>query len=118
MAGEVVHYEIPVSDIERAKRFYEGVFGWQIGDSVMPDMEYRMARVGDSAGAALFPADTGHANAYLDVPNMDEALAKVKELGGSAEDKAPVPSMGWFARATDSEGNVLHLWQTDSSAGT
>jgi predicted enzyme related to lactoylglutathione lyase len=28
-----------------------------------------------------------------------------------------VPGFGWFAACADSEGNALHLWQADSSAG-
>jgi predicted enzyme related to lactoylglutathione lyase len=41
----------------------------------------------------------------------------VRELGGSAEAKAPVPTMGWFAACVDTEGNHFSLWQTDSNAG-
>jgi predicted enzyme related to lactoylglutathione lyase len=41
----------------------------------------------------------------------------VKELGGSAEDKMPVPTHGWFAACKDTEGNSFSLWQGDSSAG-
>jgi predicted enzyme related to lactoylglutathione lyase len=40
----------------------------------------------------------------------------VRELGGEANDKAPVPGHGWFAACKDSEGNVFHLWQQDESA--
>jgi hypothetical protein len=119
MAGEVVHFEVPAKDVDRAQRFYSELFGWEFGPSQMPDMDYRMARINDNAGAAVFPSEnvTGHANYYHDVEDMDAALAKVRELGGSAEDKAPVPGFGWFAACADSEGNALHLWQADSSAG-
>jgi hypothetical protein len=118
MTGEVVHYEIGVTDVDRAQRFWSGVFGWEFGDSVMPEGEYRMARVGESAGAALSShGEPGHPNAYLDVDDIDASLAKIRELGGSADEKQPVPSMGWFAACKDSEGNEFHIWQTDSSAG-
>ena len=26
----IVHFEIPVDDIERSKKFYNGLFGWRI----------------------------------------------------------------------------------------
>ena len=118
MAGEVVHVEVPVKDIERGQRFWSEVFGWQFGESVMPDSEYRMARVNESSGAAVMPADeTGHPNYYHAVDDIDASLAKVRELGGEAADKMPVPSMGWFAACKDSEGNAFHLWQSDTSAG-
>jgi len=41
----------------------------------------------------------------------------VRELGGDAESKSPVPGHGWFAACHDSEGNAFHLWQADSAAG-
>jgi uncharacterized protein len=118
MAGEVVHIEVPAKDVERALRFYSGVFGWEFGESAMPDMEYRMARINDSTGAAVMSAGEpqDHANHYHAVEDIDASIAKVRELGGESADKMPVPGMGWFAAGTDSEGNALHLWQVDSSA--
>jgi predicted enzyme related to lactoylglutathione lyase len=117
MAGWVVHYEIAASDIERAQRFWSGVFGWEFGESVMPEGEYRMARTGEQSGAALMPGDPGNPNVYFDVDDIDASLAKVRELGGQTEDKQPVPQMGWFASCKDSEGNAFSLWQGDSNAG-
>jgi uncharacterized protein len=117
MAGDVVHYEIAATDVDRAKRFWEGVFGWTFGDSMMPDFDYRMAQVSERSGAALMPGEPGHPHVYLDVADIDASVAKVRELGGEADDKQPVPGHGWFAACKDSEGNRFHLWQGDSSAG-
>jgi predicted enzyme related to lactoylglutathione lyase len=117
MVGEVVHVEFPCEDIERGQRFWGGLFGWTFGDSGMPGIEYRMAQVSDRSGAALMTSgDRGHPNFYFDTDDIDASLAKVRELGGSAEDKMPVPTHGWFAACKDSEGNAFHLWQADSSA--
>jgi predicted enzyme related to lactoylglutathione lyase len=30
--------------------------------------------------------------------------------------KTPVPTMGWFAQALDTEGNAFAIWQTDPQA--
>jgi len=118
MPGELVHYEIGAKDVDRAQKFWGGVFGWEFGESAMPETEYRMARIGDNAGAALYSADEvkGHPNVYLDSDDIDATLAKTKELGGEAGEKMPVPGMGWFAECKDTEGNVFHVWQSDSSA--
>ena len=120
MAGQVVHVEFPSEDIERAQRFWGGLFGWQFGESVMPEMEYRMAQVTEASGAALYESEerSGHPNFYFDTDDIDASIAKVNELGGSAADKMPVPTHGWFAACKDSEGNAFHLWQSDSAAGT
>jgi len=53
---------------------------------------------------------------YYDVDDIDAHVAKVRDSGGEAEDKMPVPSMGWFSQCKDPEGNSFGLWQTDSSA--
>jgi predicted enzyme related to lactoylglutathione lyase len=103
MAGKIVYLELPAKDAERARNFWSGLFGWEFADSQMPDMDYRMVRVGDDQGGAVYPSD--------------EAVAQVRESGGQAEDKAAVPGMGWFAQCRDTEGNTFSLWQSDQSAG-
>jgi hypothetical protein len=118
MAGDIVHYEISAADVDRAQGFWSGLFGWEFGASVMPEGEYRMARTGEQSGVALSShGEPGHPNVYFDVDDMDAAIARVRELGGRAEDKQPVPQMGWFTACSDTEGNAFSLWQTDSSAG-
>jgi uncharacterized protein len=118
MAGDIVHYEISASDVDRAQGFWQGLFGWQFGENVMPEGEYRMAQTGEQRGVAVSShGDPGHPNVYFDVDDMDAAIAKVVELGGQADDKQPVPMMGWFTACKDTEGNAFSLWQVDSSAG-
>jgi uncharacterized protein len=115
--GEVTHYEIAATDVDRAQRFWEGVFGWSFGDAGMPGMDYRMARVSDVAGVALQQGKPGYPNVYLDTDDIDAAIAKARELGGEAADKQPVPTHGWFSACKDSEGNAFYLWQADTNAG-
>jgi uncharacterized protein len=119
MAGKMVHFELPAADAERAKRFWSGVFGWEFGDSAMPGMEYYMVRTGEDQGGAVYPMPDAAGSGtvvYFDTDDIDAALAKVRQLGGEAGDKAPVPTHGWFAACKDSEGNAFHLWQGDESA--
>jgi predicted enzyme related to lactoylglutathione lyase len=118
MAGEIVHIEFPSEDADRAQRFWGGLFGWKFGDSGMPGMDYRMAQTGEGSGAAIYPADSrGHPSYYYATDDIDASSAQVRELGGTAQPKSPVPTHGWFAACTDSEGNAFHLWQADSAAG-
>ena len=117
MAGEIVHIEYPCKDVGRGQAFWGGLFGWSFGESVMPGMEYRMAQTGENAGAAVFEADPGNPRYYYDTPDIEASMAKVEELGGTAGDKMPVPTHGWFSHCTDSEGNVFSLWQGDANAG-
>jgi uncharacterized protein len=119
MAGEIVHIEFPSENADRAQRFWTGLFGWQFGDSGMPDMDYRMARTGEESGAAIYQSGErdGHAKYYYATDDIEASSATVRELGGTAAPKSPVPTHGWFADCTDSEGNAFSLWQVDPSAG-
>jgi len=119
MAGRVVHVEIGAADADRAQSFYSGAFGWEIGPPMSPEMDYRMFQTGENEGGAISGgAETGNFTVYLDTDDIDASLAKVAEHGGTAGEKTPVPTHGWFAECKDTEGNAFSLWQGDSSAGS
>lgn len=118
MAGEMVHFEIPAGDTTRARAFWSGLFGWEFQALEGSPTEYHMARFTDTSGGAVYGADGDErgTRTYFDVDDINEARARVGELGGEAGDAMPVPTMGWFAVCTDTEGNGFGLWQTDPSA--
>ena len=117
MAPTIVHFEMPAQDGQRAQRFYETVFGWQFQDAGMPEMDYQLVRTGEEQGGAVYTSDetTGALVVYFDTDDIDASVAKARELGGQAEDKQPIPGVGWFARCVDTEGNSFSLFQSDES---
>jgi predicted enzyme related to lactoylglutathione lyase len=118
MAGKLVHVEIGAEDVDRAQGFWSGVFGWDVGPSMSPEMDYRMFRTGEDQGGAIFGSDErGSLRVYFDTDDIEASRAKVQEQGGQAEEKMPVPGYGWFAHCHDTEGNAFSLWQSDESAG-
>ena len=119
MAGKVVHVEIGAADSDRAQQFYSGVFGWEIGPPMSPEMDYRMFQTGeDSGGAITAMGEPGSFTVYLDTDDIDASMAKVSEHGGTAGEKTLVPGHGSYAACTDTEGNAFSLWQGDGSAGS
>jgi len=117
MAGKVVHVELPAQDSAQAKEFYGGLFGWQFQS--YGDQDYHMAQFDESSGGAISGGDTSHNPVvYFDTDDIDASIAKVKELGGSAEEKMPVPGMGWFVACKDNQGTAFSLWQADDNAPT
>jgi uncharacterized protein len=114
---QVTHVEWPAGDADRLQAFLEGLFGWQF-QGYGEGIDYRMARTAEREGAAVYPAEGSERGlmVYYDVDDIDAGSAKVKELGGTSEDKMPVPEMGWFSRCKDPEGNSFGLWQNDTSA--
>jgi uncharacterized protein len=118
MPGKLVHVEIGAADADRAQGFWNGVFGWEVGPPMSPEMDYRMFQTAEDQGGAISAADTpGHLRVYFDTDDIGATIAKVRELGGEAEEKSPVPGYGWFAACRDTEGNAFSLWQSDQSAG-
>ena len=117
MAGEIVHIEIPADDTAKGREFWGSLFGWSFESFPSPS-EYHMTRISDRAGAAITDMEPGKrgTRAYFAVDEIEAGAARVKELGGEAQEPMPVPSMGWFAVCTDPHGNEFGLWQDDPSA--
>lgn len=117
MAGQIVHIEIPADDTEKGREFWGSLFGWQF-ESYPGPSEYHMTRVTETQGAAISKMEPGKrgTRVYFDVDDINAGAARVRELGGEADDPAPVPSMGWFATCKDPHGNEFGLWQNDPSA--
>ena len=116
MAGSLVHFELPADDTERAREFYGELFGWQYRTWEGP-VEYHMLEEGLEPGGAIYPSQAGEKGAiiYFDTEDIDASVERVNELGGSAEDKQPIPGIGWYARCEDTEGNSFSLYQADES---
>ena len=69
-------------------------------------------------GGGLFPVGDGDKGitVYFETDDIDAERERISELGGSIDEKMPVPNMGWFAQGTDTEGNKFAVWQADDSA--
>lgn len=121
--AKVVHFEVPFDDKARAMKFYADAFDWQLRD--MPEMHYVMAMT-TPIGDDFMPTDPGAINGgltprppeapaptiYLDVPDIAAAIARVEAAGGRVvTPNTPIPGMGAYARVSDSEGNVIGLYQ-------
>jgi uncharacterized protein len=128
MSGQVVHFEIPADDVERAQAFYRDAFGWTI--NAMPEMQYTIVSTTETDEAGR-PKEPGAINGGLlqrqapittpvitiGVDDIDTALRRVEELGGkTAREKFDVGGMGFAAYFTDPDGNVVGLWQNAPSA--
>lgn len=115
MAGNIVHFELSTKDSTRAKRFYSALFGWKFKDSVIPGIEYYLTEGVQPPGGLNPMADKPGIVVYFDTEDIDASIQKVRDLGGKADEKLPIPGQGWFANATDTEGNPISLFQSDPS---
>ena len=118
MAGQIVHIEIPADDTEQARAFWGGLLA-RVPELPGPErVPHGAARREPGRGDHEHGARQGGTRSYFDVDDIDAGIAKVRELGGEASEKMPVPSMGWFSTCTDPHGNEFGLWQNDESAPT
>jgi predicted enzyme related to lactoylglutathione lyase len=120
MTSRVVHFEIPIDDSDRAGAFYRDVFGWTV--SKWGPVDYWTMTAGAEPGPGAEGALTPRVEApegvvvYVGVDDIDEAMAKVTDAGGTLlTEKMPIPTLGWSARFRDSEGNLVGLFQADST---
>ena len=124
MSGRVVHFEIPYDDGDRARTFYAEAFGWAINE--IPELHYSIVQTGPTKDDG-FPTETGYIGGGMlkresptdrpvitvDVEDIDQALAKIEELGGmTVLGRQDVGEMGWAAYFRDVEGNLMGLWQS------
>ena len=120
--NRVTHFEFAVDDMERAKAFYQKVFGWKIEVWHGP-FDYVMLTTGEGErgiDGALIPreAQTPPTTVTLDVQSVDKAVADVIAGGGSvAVPKMAIPGVGYLAYCTDTEGNLFGLMEMDENAG-
>ncbi len=91
MGQPVVHFEIIVKDGEKLRSYYSDLFGWEI-DADNP-MNYGIVQrdgntnadgVGIGGGVGNGPEGyDGHVTFYVEVSDVEAALAKAESLGGS-----------------------------------
>ena len=113
-------FEIPVSDFDRAKKFYETIFGIEMPVQEMMGMKMAFFPAEDmngkvSGGLVQGPMHKPSADGskiYLNGnPDLSQALSKVEKAGG----KVVMPKtkisdeIGHMAFFTDSEGNTVAL---------
>lgn len=110
--GNIVHLEIPATDIPLLRKFYGGLFGW----SFTPLHDgYEFFDSGSIAGAlvsSLEPMQKGTLVTIL-VENVDEKLKAIEAAGGKtlqAPQDVPAGGRGRYAYFADPCGNKVGIW--------
>lgn len=115
----LVHFDIPVENPERAKKFYRDLFGWKFNDLPGP-MNYSLIETTDLNGQKAIGGGmsqrelsslTGIVN-YIGVNSLDESLKAIEKAGGKIiQPKQAVPGWGYLAVCLDTENNRIGLFQ-------
>jgi predicted enzyme related to lactoylglutathione lyase len=116
MPNKVVHWEIGGSDLDALSGFYESLFDWK---ATSFDADYRLVDLGDGVGGGLMRCRDGmpsYVTIYVAVDDLDDTLAKVKDLGGiPLVPPTPIRGVGAFALFQDPAGNTIGILQPTRS---
>jgi predicted enzyme related to lactoylglutathione lyase len=118
----IVHFDIPVDSIDRAKIFYETLFDWRI-EKVPGDMPYFLIETTDSDGSIDIGGGMSEREEngqqitnFIGVPSIDDYIDNVELLGGEIlQPKTPIAGYGYLAVCLDTENNTFGLWEDDAS---
>jgi uncharacterized protein len=123
MGRPVVHFEVIGKDGPRLHAFYGELFGWEI-DANNPMQYGIVARegnlnadgVGIGGGVGQGPDGyEGHVTVYVEVPDVESALAEAERLGGTRLMGPDQPMEGLeIGLFTDPEGHVIGVIRSGS----
>lgn len=110
--GTIRYWTQPVRDVTAATTFYAGVFGWQFAEV---SETYAHAKDSDPA-CGLMRADGKAPEVWFKTLDIASRVAKVRELGGSADEPSESAS-GTSAACKDDQGMRFNLWQPAPGVG-
>jgi uncharacterized protein len=128
MQHAISWFEIPATDLDRATRFYETIFGVTLAVLDMPNIRMRlfplddmMTQVGGAvvdSGGFHKPSATDGPLIYLNGnPDVQQVLDRVEAAGGTVlVPKTEIsPEYGYMAVIIDPEGNRIGLHSVPGS---
>ncbi len=108
MHGNVSFLELGAANTQQSRPFFEQVFGWKFhpmkrgGWFQAPTM--RVGMHGEDPQPQIY--------VFFEVPDLEQAMAKVREAGGEADPPSPEePGFGRFSNCRDPEGIRFGLHQ-------
>jgi predicted enzyme related to lactoylglutathione lyase len=125
LLGRPLWYELMTTDMKAAEAFYRTVVGWTTSPFEGAGRPYTMFnRSGDvPVGGVMTKPDEVKAPPfwamYVGVPQLEEAAARIKRLGGSAHTEViQVPNVGRLQMMLDPQGAGFYIFEpanTDQS---
>jgi predicted enzyme related to lactoylglutathione lyase len=122
----LAHFAINADDVNRARRFYERVFGWKFNAWGPPG--FYQIDMGADAPAAVIGALQGRRELVkgtptvgyectISVPSIDDTIKAVLANGGKTVlEKSVIVGVGALAFFQDPEGNAFGAIQFDKAA--
>ncbi|WP_194972549.1 VOC family protein [Aquiflexum lacus] len=126
MKNKLTHFAIHIDDIERAKKFYDGVFDWgfnSYGQDDFLQIKADKTEDGELIGAMQSRKYSPVSEKIIGlectigVENIETIIKKVEDNGGQVlMPKTAIPYVGWISKFLDTEGNLFCAMQYDNDA--
>lgn len=123
MPGRLVHFDIPVDDLDKMAGFYRAVLGWKIEPygSEFPGYNMIDPTPGDDSEVKGGMGGKGTPGQvpmnYYETDDLEATNQLVRDNGGQViVERMTVPAMGNFSVCLDPEGNVFGNWVEDENA--
>ena len=115
----VIHFELNADNPQRAVKFYQDVFGWNIHKWEGP-MDYWLIETGEKSEPGIDGAITRRRTPevsnvnVISVTSFDTYIEKVARHGGRiVTEKTTIPGVGTFCYCQDSEGNTFGILEEE-----
>ena len=116
--GRILWYELLTSDVDAAEAFYKKVVGWTVTPFKGGDQRYDMwARAGGKTIGGVMKLPKGmnvppHWGMYVGVPKLEDGVARVEKLGGSALSPViDIPDVGRTRTMKDPQGAMFSVYE-------
>ena len=108
--GDLYYFTLQVHDLARAEAFFGAVLGWQFPDAQPGEQQAHIANISAPPGAIgqVEPGGSTRAKLWFVVDDIHVAVAKVRDLGGHADEPVLYDS-GWSADCVDNQGTTFNL---------
>jgi predicted enzyme related to lactoylglutathione lyase len=110
--SDLVYFVVPAGDAERAKTFYGSVLDWEFTPGSVPN-GYNIEKVSPPGGLSGGSTERT-VEVYFGVEDIRAAVARVRELGGEA-DEIQEADHGSYASCRDDQRTSFSLYQSRST---
>ena len=118
--GEICWRELATSDLPAAMDFYSKLFGWNLSQTKVTEMDYKEIVIDNVAVGGMMAIDEkwgptpppSHWNSYIAVDDADETAKRIVEEGGSI--RVPPfdsPGVGRMSMVADPAGAAFSIIQ-------
>lgn len=121
LVGKFVWHDNVSTDVEKAKRFYTELLGWETEVWKPGEMDYPMIMAGGQMHGGFGPAEgdvPSHWLGHVLVDNVDETAERAKSAGGKVvAGPFDIPEVGRMAAIADPQGAVFSVFSPFSGDG-